>query len=255
MQVKSNAPSLGQTPMLRAVLIKRLPGIQAPGGRPIQSVLGSSWEHPRQFSVLIRCICQRLKQASLLMASYTTHALLPRKPRATGKCLTLRDGLHLQWVTSRKHQADLGHFSWTQHDFGTRARSTERLPGGARTGESGAGFLSPWGAVFIARRRSPRCPGFSRRSRLLYFACISLKYRARLSIRTRPRSWSRSTSEKTGPHAGIAPCPRRSSSPEMIRSIRINGNVPPLRSEMRVKSAGGSLSVEAAGPLPLASGP
>jgi hypothetical protein len=125
MQVKSNAPSLGQTPMLRAVLIKRLPGIQAPGGRPIQSVLGSSWEHPRQFSVLIRCICQRLKQASLLMASYTTHALLPRKPRATGKCLTLRDGLNLQWVTSHKHQADLGHFSWTQHDFGTRARSTE----------------------------------------------------------------------------------------------------------------------------------
>ena len=89
----------------------------------------------------------------------------------------------------------------------------------------------------------------------LYFACMSLKYRARLSIRTRPRSWSRSTSEKIGPHVGIAPCPRRSSSPEMIRSIRINGNVPPLRAEMRVKSEGGNLSVEAAGPLPLASGP
>jgi hypothetical protein len=89
----------------------------------------------------------------------------------------------------------------------------------------------------------------------LYFACRSLKYRARLSIRTRPRSWSRSTSEKTGPHEGIAPCPRRSSSPEMIRSIRINGNAPPLRAEMRVKSEGGNLSVEAAGPSPLASGP
>jgi len=42
---------------------------------------------------------------------------------------------------------------------------------------------------------------------LSYFACISLMQRAKLSMRTRPRSWSQAIWEKIGPHTGITLVP------------------------------------------------
>lgn len=91
-----------------------------------------------------------------------------------------------------------------------------------------------------------------------YFPCKSRKYLARLSIRTRPKSRSESTWEKIGPHTGIARLPwpaANCSSPEIILEMRANGNTPPFRALMRIKSAGATFNDLAIGPPPFPSLP
>src|SRR6185369_6126704 len=86
------------------------------------------------------------------------------------------------------------------------------------------------------------------------------RYATRSLIRSRTSvSWSESRplSRKVRPQTGMlpGPWPWISKRPSMMAAIRPSGKAPPLRSRMRVRSAGLTLSTSAIGPFPAAAAP
>src|SRR5579859_1260793 len=82
-------------------------------------------------------------------------------------------------------------------------------------------------------------------------------YFMRLVRRSSATELLASAALKIGPHVGMSrePCAAITSSPEIFDLVDANGNFPPARLLIKVRSLGAVLSAEAAGPLPWPSGP